>query len=269
MDKSVFTARLTQERKNRGYTQKQIAEALGVSNRTYSKWETGENEMDVSTLCRLAELYQLNPAAFFAEGQSHPQLREELAAMNPPEAVQRCHEWMGELYLGLFESQRAHRAWQELISPPPEPEFKGTSLAEFPGGALFIRHLGEDANLHLFQMPSRQGWSWLRTETEELAEFFSLLRNPRLLEPLLEFETDGRWNCFTPEYLAEKAGLTPDDAAEALEALERWGLCHREEAKTAAGDCLYTGGETRILRAILTLAHLLTGHSAPKGGEGQ
>ena len=267
MEKDTFIKRLIQERKTHGYTQKQVAEALGVSNRTYSKWETGENEMDVSTLCRLADFYHLNPAAFFEAEQSHPLLREELTAMTPPEAAQRCHEWMGELYLGLSGSCRAHRDWQELISPPPESEFQGTSLSEFPGGALFIRHQGEDANLHLFQMPSREGWGWLRTEAEELAEFFSLLRNPRLLEPLLEFETGGRWNCFTPEYLAEKAGLTPEDAAEALDALERRGLCHRAEAKTAAGDCLYTGGETRILRAILTLAHLLTGPRAPKGGK--
>ena len=74
MDKISFTARLVRERRRRGYTQKQIAEALGVSNRTYSKWETGENEMDVSTLCRLSALYSLSPAAFFAEGESQPLL---------------------------------------------------------------------------------------------------------------------------------------------------------------------------------------------------
>ena len=49
MDKTSFPQRLTEERKQRGCTQKQVAEALGVSDRTYSKWETGENEMDVST----------------------------------------------------------------------------------------------------------------------------------------------------------------------------------------------------------------------------
>ena len=255
MEKTSFTERLTQERKSRGYTQKQVAEALGVSNRTYSKWETGENEMDISTLCRLAEIYRLSPAAFFVEGQSNPLLRRELSSLHFAEAAQRCHVWMSEMYEGLFESIRSSESG-ETVTPPPESEVKGTSRAEYPGGALFLRHQGADANLHLLLMPSEEGYGWLRSESEDLSAFFSLLCIPRLLEPLLEFETGGRWNCWTPAYLAEKSSLSPEEAAQALEALERWGLCSRMEARTSVGDTLFTGGETRLLRAILTLAHL-------------
>ena len=78
MDKERFIQRLGEERKARGLTQKQLAEALGISDRTYSKWETGENEMDVASLGRLAGFYGVSPAVFFpaetqkAEGCGRP-----------------------------------------------------------------------------------------------------------------------------------------------------------------------------------------------------
>ena len=80
MDNTSFPRRLAEERKARGYTQKQVADALGISDRTYSKWETGENEMDVSALCRLAEFYETSPAVFFpSEGLKPEGVREALA----------------------------------------------------------------------------------------------------------------------------------------------------------------------------------------------
>ncbi len=269
MDKASFTEHLARERRARGYTQKQIAETLGVSNRTYSKWETGENEMDVSTLCRLAEFYGISPAAFFTETESGPLLRQKLAALPFPEAALCCHEWMEEMYLGLFENTD-HQGMGDPAIPPPERESWGTSLSEYPGGVLFLRHTGADANLHVYMMPSKEGCGWLRSEAEDIAAFFSLLQSPRLLEPLVEPETNGRWDYYTAEHLAERAGLSPADAERALEALVRRNLCRRVEVRTAGGDKrLYTRGETRLLRAILTLVHLIVNPNSPKGDEGK
>ena len=36
-----FAMRLTQLRKKKGYTQAQLAEKIGVSNKSVSRWETG------------------------------------------------------------------------------------------------------------------------------------------------------------------------------------------------------------------------------------
>lgn len=43
-------------RKNKGMTQKQVAERLGVQPKTVSKWETGRGFPDVSTLSALADI---------------------------------------------------------------------------------------------------------------------------------------------------------------------------------------------------------------------
>ena len=44
-------------RKSKGYTQQEVADSLGVSNKTVSSWETGASCPDISMLPVLAELY--------------------------------------------------------------------------------------------------------------------------------------------------------------------------------------------------------------------
>ena len=47
-------------RKEKGITQEQLAEQLGVSSRTVSRWETGSNLPDLSILIELADLYNVD-----------------------------------------------------------------------------------------------------------------------------------------------------------------------------------------------------------------
>lgn len=56
MDQQKFGAFLRQLRRGKGLTQEQLAEALSVSNRSVSRWETGRNLPDFSLLPQLAQL---------------------------------------------------------------------------------------------------------------------------------------------------------------------------------------------------------------------
>ena len=47
-------------RKRRGFSQEDVAEKLGVSRQTISKWETGETIPDIRQCKRLAVLYQMS-----------------------------------------------------------------------------------------------------------------------------------------------------------------------------------------------------------------
>lgn len=50
---------LKQLRNERGMTQEQLAEVLGVSGRTVSRWETGTNLPDLSILVQISEYYDV------------------------------------------------------------------------------------------------------------------------------------------------------------------------------------------------------------------
>lgn len=47
-------------RKEKSITQETLAEALNVSSRTVSRWETGSNMPDISLLVELSEFYQVS-----------------------------------------------------------------------------------------------------------------------------------------------------------------------------------------------------------------
>ena len=57
----VKIGRFLQElRKEKGLTQEQLAEQMGVARRTVSRWETGSNMPDLDILIELADLYAVD-----------------------------------------------------------------------------------------------------------------------------------------------------------------------------------------------------------------
>ena len=51
--------RLKELRESKGLTQKEVAEIIGYSEISYARYEKGEREPDISTLCKLAEYFKV------------------------------------------------------------------------------------------------------------------------------------------------------------------------------------------------------------------
>ena len=60
MDQQKIGLFLKQLRKEKNLTQGQLAEILNVSDRTVSRWETGNNMPDLSILVDLADFYNVD-----------------------------------------------------------------------------------------------------------------------------------------------------------------------------------------------------------------
>ena len=56
MDKNEFSERLLKLRREKGLSQKELGDLLGVSNKAISKWENGESMPKTETMLKLAEL---------------------------------------------------------------------------------------------------------------------------------------------------------------------------------------------------------------------
>lgn len=52
-----FNERLQTARKTFGATQKEVAEYLGISERSYRHWENGTREPSIASLVKIADLY--------------------------------------------------------------------------------------------------------------------------------------------------------------------------------------------------------------------
>ena len=53
----MISANLNTLRKQRGYSQEEVAEKIGVSRQAVAKWESGETMPDLDNTMALAELY--------------------------------------------------------------------------------------------------------------------------------------------------------------------------------------------------------------------
>ena len=58
--KILFSDRLRDLRTERGLNQSRLAQAIGVTQRKVSYWETGMVEPDLLSLCKLAEYFSVS-----------------------------------------------------------------------------------------------------------------------------------------------------------------------------------------------------------------
>lgn len=56
----VIEMKLRELREQKSVTQKEVATAVGCTSTVYSRYERGEREPDISTLCSLADFFNVN-----------------------------------------------------------------------------------------------------------------------------------------------------------------------------------------------------------------
>lgn len=263
MNKEAFTQNLVRLRKAHGMTQKQLADALGISDRSVSKWETGETEPDISTLCRMAKLYAVPPAEFLREtGAPSEGVTAELSDLPIQEAARRAFGLSQAVMEGLstpgMKAYAQSRGESEPLPPPESPvEFiGGDRLMEtmYYGGMMDALYTGPDANLSLLMFPHREHYRWLLSDGERMAALFRLFSTVENLRCLRFLLLQSFTDLFSAGYLAEKAGVSEETAAAFLRAAVELGICVRADLK--GEKQLYTAVTTIPLVGLLTLAHL-------------
>ena len=69
---------LQELRKEKGLTQEQLAELMGVARRTVSRWETGSNMPDMDILIDLSDLYSVDLREILSGERKSEQMNKEL-----------------------------------------------------------------------------------------------------------------------------------------------------------------------------------------------
>ncbi len=78
MDQQKIGNFLKELRKEKNLTQEQLAEQLGISGRTVSRWETGSNMPDISLLVELAEFYDVSIPEIIDGERKSETMKEEV-----------------------------------------------------------------------------------------------------------------------------------------------------------------------------------------------
>ena len=78
MDQIKVGAFLKDLRREKGITQEQLAEELGVSGRTISRWENGNNMPDISLLVEIAEYFDVSIPEIIKGERESEDMKEEV-----------------------------------------------------------------------------------------------------------------------------------------------------------------------------------------------
>ena len=81
MDQIKIGKYLQELRKEKGLTQEQLAEHIGVARRTISRWETGSNMPDLDILIELSDFYAVDLRELLSGERRSEQMNKEMKDM--------------------------------------------------------------------------------------------------------------------------------------------------------------------------------------------
>lgn len=206
---------ITKYRNTAGETQGHLAELLGVSNRTVSKWENAEGEPDVAAMMKIAEHYgvTLDELCGFEAAKT-----EKKAAPSPDEAALRA----------FSESFDVLKRLRTDMSNGEDTGFVPPSLLSEEYQKMGVRSTGvfmsrifaffvnsPDNNLSLNLLRNSENFGWIDTMSENFSVLFGFLADADIRKLLKALLTDTFPYHFTSEYAAETAGI-PAEKAEAF-----------------------------------------------------
>lgn len=248
-----IAANIARLRRERGMTQEALAEVIGVSAQTVSKWETGTTLPDVALLPVIADVFGVTIDALYGRADQRRAVPSEEAVDRVIEAVRETV--VGTIYDpaldGPFEAQLAQ--YRKVMQTDPRQR----SVIETDRDVLYFR---EQLGALALRKPEA-GWSSLFGQAEN-ASMLRLLADAdfrRAMQVILS----RRMLSFTLPTLAKAAQVTDAERLSGL--LEASGLFARRELLIDEAPLVYyelIHGESRLylLFAVLAFAQELATH---------
>lgn len=192
----VFSNNLKKFRQQKNYTQEQVAERLGVSVHTVSRWECGVCLPDVTLLPQLGRLYCVSVDDFFKESSvAYENYAQRLASVyeetrNPEDFMCADHEFRKRLRQGACSTE---------------------DLRIYGIIHHFMMQYAADKAIELFDRVIEQGPAcneevFWKTKTQKMRLYSQLGRSKESITSCLEdlqkdSENVGVWRCLIEAYL--------------------------------------------------------------------
>lgn len=207
-----ISANITEFRRSSGYTQKELAEKLGISAQTVSKWEKGISAPDISMLPLLASVFSITVDMLLGCYKGTDRVTPETAYAEITEmliARVRMFYVKGQRPESTDERRKCVDAIKSLLQEHPSWE---TGIGLFDEKAMYyspdMGFVGiDDVGKKLFD-----------ENVGELFEFLSDKVSRNVIEVIFAF---GYEKYMSLEYIAEKAGAEMGDVRRCMDFLCR------------------------------------------------
>ena len=159
MNEPKLAERLLALRTERGLTQEEAAEKIGVSNKTYSKWETGSTSPDIETVVKLSN------------------------ADNPVTAFFRMYETLIAVSYRILEDGKEKEKWVPA-EPDEYPEYPRRVVSNLNAYQMSVCSPSMNFVFALFRNADNFGWLKEEDKLTGIASLFALLADPDALKIL-------------------------------------------------------------------------------------
>lgn len=254
---------LTQLRTTKGVTQDEVAKALGISNKTISKWENGTSSPDLAMLAALAAYYGVSADALL--GLSRDEKSIPVAISNTLGGLERNELILkiSEIIYGIFFTAIGSPACKigktnTKISPiPPKPDVSprsAISVDEFYG---FVVN-SDNVNLSVMQWQNEADFAWLLAPEKQakIVELLHFLADADVLKVMYFIHNRSYSKHFTADYAAKHTGVEMDRIVPILETCYDLGLCTKSTAHLKDGETfIYESFGDGLLLTIISIAY--------------
>ena len=223
---TTFSTTLQTLRKNRGVTQEQLANHLGVSPQAVSKWENGSYP-DGDLLPQIADYFEVSIDYLYGRAKDNvsleQQLLEAIKGINVPpdydhsEHMDRIMKYIWAMQLGLWPENK-----QYFDRTRSEGEHVIVSTLYDKSGFNFFRL---NKNLEFFTVMKRpeNGFASYFKVTDELVALFAFLGKKENLEVLFYLLSLDAGNGVSVSTIAKKVGISETQAGEAIGYIKKMG----------------------------------------------
>ena len=221
---TTFSTTLQTLRKNRGVTQEQLANHLGVSPQAVSKWENGSYP-DGDLLPQIADYFEVSIDYLYGRAKDNvsleQQLLEAIKGINVPpdydhsEHMDRIMKYIWAMQLGLWPENK-----QYFDRTRSEGDHVIVSTLFDKSGFNFFRL---NKNLEFFTIMKRpeKGFASYFKVTDELAELFAFLGKKENLKVLFYLLSLDAGNGVSVSTIAKRVGISETEARTAVDYLKR------------------------------------------------
>ena len=254
---NTFAANLRRLRKERGITQEQLAEAVGVSAQAVSKWEMSSFP-DAQLLPAIADRLCVTIDALFGRGHEDKSiyqrvldhLREMPENERMEEIVNICYA-LPQSFMGVHDYNR--------IDPHVLAAKHASNYSQYidEGGMLQMRN---NANLHwfLFLPEPENGYDDVLSYDENMVKLFRFLAVPNALRAVYMLMGCDDMTFFRMNTLTEKLGISDRNAQDILDGMSGFGLILETFLNSGKGEeKIYSFRASALFVEFLTFTWLL------------
>ncbi len=268
-----FGDNLKRIRKEKGITQEQLADAVGVSAQAVSKWEQGSFP-DASLLPAAADYLGVKIDELFGRREEHVDLEQLI--VRELNAAERDEEG-NMLYGAEGEKSRMHCVWRlchllacaymrcsnirEFSRMTVEGNMWNDAFTQIVDEGGFLQaKLNRQFQYFLVMPQPDEGYDnpGALAYREDTVELFRFLGQPNVLRVLTFLAEQNQRIFFDCETLREELGIDPANAQEIVEGLMRFRLVVQAELKRGGeNEAIYQYRLDCNLISFLTFAHVL------------